>query len=249
MSTHFQGLALRAAAALVALSFAGQAAAFADDDARRAILELRETVKNLQKDLDLSRNAQMQLMSEITKLQNRSSQLTGRVEELTNALEVEKRSTRELYGALDKRLAAFEPQMVVINGEAVQVEPKEKAAYDAAVLLLQDSKYKEAAKAFERFADKWPQSPYRPDAIFWWGSAAFAAEQYKTVISSQNQLIREYPKSVRAADAMLLVGSAQAAAGNVNAARATMQKVVKNYPGTDAAKSAEERLKTFGKKK
>ncbi len=86
MRIHSQGLALRAAAALVALSFIGEAAAFADDDARRAILELRETVKNLQKDLDLSRSAQLQLMNEITKLQNRSSELTGRVEELTNAL-------------------------------------------------------------------------------------------------------------------------------------------------------------------
>ena len=232
----------RTAAALATLSLASSAFAFADDDARRAILELRETVKTMQADLAVSKNAQMQLMTEINSLKERNRQLTGRVEELINALAVEKRSTRELYGALDSRLGAFEPQMVVINGQSYAVDPKEKQAYDEAVLQLQDGKYKEAVANFKRFASEWPKSPYRADAIFWWGTAAFALEQYKTVISTQNQLIREYPKHPRAADAMLLVGSAQAASGSLKAARSTFQKVQKTYPDTDAAATAKSRL-------
>ena len=55
----------RTVAALAALSMAGSAFAFADDDARRAILELRETIKTMQADLSVSKNAQMQLMTEI----------------------------------------------------------------------------------------------------------------------------------------------------------------------------------------
>ena len=123
--------------------------AFADDDARRAILELRETIKTMQADLSVSKNAQMQLMTEINQLKERNRQLTGRVEELINAIEVERRSTRDLYGALDSRLEAFEPQMVVINGQSYSVDPKEKQAYDEAVLQLQDGKYKEAAANFK----------------------------------------------------------------------------------------------------
>lgn len=53
----------RTVAALAALSMAGSAFAFADDDARRAILELRETIKTMQADLSVSKNAQMQLMT------------------------------------------------------------------------------------------------------------------------------------------------------------------------------------------
>lgn len=237
----------RTAAALAALSIAGSAFAFADDDARRAILDLRETVKAIQADLSVSKNAQMQLMTEINRLKEQNRHLTGQVEELYNALEMEKRSTRDLFGSLDSRVEAFEPQTVVINGESVTVDPKEKQAFDGAVLHLQDRQYKQAENGFKRFAAEWPKSPYRPDALFWWGTAAFALEHYKTVISTQNQLLREYPKNPRAADAMLLVGSAQAASGNLKAARATFQKVQKTYPDSEAAVTAKARLASLGK--
>lgn len=236
------GFALRACAALCALAAAGAAAAFSDDEARRAIIDLRAEVKALQGDLAIARNAQLQLMTEINGLKEQNRQLTGRVEELSNALNVERRSTRELFSSIDERVSAFEPVTVVINGETVQVDPREKADYDAAVLLFQDGKYKEAAEKFSRFAERWDESPYRPDALFWWGSSAFGAEDYKTTINSQNRLLKEYPKNVRASDAMLLVGSAQAAAGNAKAAAATFNKVLKTYPDTDAAAAAKARL-------
>ena len=225
---------MKAGAAAAAILLCGSALAFADDDARRAILELRENVKQLQSDLTVTRNAQMQLMTEINSL-----------EELSNAITVEKRSTRDLFSSLDQRVEAFEPQTVVINGQTVTVDPKEKEAYDAAVLLMQDGKFKDAASAFSRFVKQYDKSPYRPEALYWWGTSAFAAEQYKTAIFSQNQLIREFPKHVRVADAMLLVGSAQAASGSLKAARATFQKVVKAYPNTDAAKTAQARIKAL----
>lgn len=236
---------MKAGAAAAAILLCGSALAFADDDARRAILELRENVKQLQSDLTVTRNAQMQLMTEINSLKERNRQLTGRVEELSNAITVEKRSTRDLFSSLDQRVEAFEPQTVVINGQTVTVDPKEKEAYDAAVLLMQDGKFKDAASAFSRFVKQYDKSPYRPEALYWWGTSAFAAEQYKTAISSQNQLIREFPKHVRVPDAMLLVGSAQAASGSLKAARATFQKVVKAYPNTDAAKTAQARIKAL----
>ena len=97
-------------------------------------------------------------------------------------------------------------------------------------------------RGFRSFVKDWPQSPYRPDALYWLGSSAFAAEQYKTAISTQNQLLREYPKSVLAPDAMLLVASSQAASGSVNAAKATLRKVIKQYPKTSSAETAQKRL-------
>ena len=209
--------------------------AVADDDARRAILDLRETVRQIQA-------AQMQLMTEINALKERNRQLTGRVEELTNSMSVEKRSTRELFSSLDERVGAFEPQVVVIHGETHQVDPREKKAYEDASSLLQDGRFKEALTSFRSFVKDWPQSPYRPDALYWLGSSAFAAEQYKTAISTQNQLLREYPKSVLAPDAMLLVASSQAASGSVNAAKATLRKVIKQYPKTSSAETAQKRL-------
>ena len=63
-------LARRTAAALLTLTLASSAFAFADDDARRAILELRETVKQMQSDIDTVRSGQLQLANEITYARN-----------------------------------------------------------------------------------------------------------------------------------------------------------------------------------
>lgn len=241
--TALRRFAPRALAAALSLTLAASAFAFADDDARRAILDLRETVRQLQSELDTVRSAQVQLSGEISSLREQNRQLTGKVEELTNSIAVERRNNRTLFESVDKRLGVFEPQMVVIDGKSVQVEAEEKTAYDAAVLLLQDGKFGEAEKAFKAFNAKWTKSPYRPDALFWWGTCAFGAEHYKTAISTQNQLLREFPKSARAADAMMLVASSQAASGNVNAAKSTLAKIVRAYPGTDVARDAQARLK------
>ena len=81
MSSFTQCIA-RTAIGLAALSAACSVQAFADDDARRAILELRESIKTLQTDLEANRNAQIQLSTEINNLKELNRRLTGRIEEL-----------------------------------------------------------------------------------------------------------------------------------------------------------------------
>ena len=230
-------------AAALSLALAGEALAFADDDARRAILDLREQVKQMQADIDVLRRSQLSLSNEINGLKDLNRRLTGRVEELSNSLAQEKRSNRTLYESMDKRLGVFEPQTVTVDGVTVTVDAEEKNAFDAALELLQGGKYAQAERAFRDFTRKWTKSPYRPAALFWWGTSAFGAEHYKTAISSQNQLLRDYPKNRRVADAMLLVASSQAASGSVTAARSTLQKIVRAYPKTDAGREAAKRLK------
>ena len=80
MSSFTQCIA-RTAIGLAALSAACSVQAFADDDARRAILELRESIKTLQTDLEANRNAQIQLSTEINNLKELNRRLTGRIEE------------------------------------------------------------------------------------------------------------------------------------------------------------------------
>lgn len=125
MSSFTQCIA-RTAIGLAALSAACSVQAFADDDARRAILELRESIKTLQADLEANRNAQIQLSTEINNLKELNRRLTGRIEELVNAQNQEKRNARTQYETLDKRLAVFEPQVVVIDGQSIEVSAEEK---------------------------------------------------------------------------------------------------------------------------
>ena len=223
-------LMVQACTAAILSGSAAGAMAFADDDARRAILDLRAQVAALEEQL---KNAQISFATRLDNLQNQNRLLTGQVEELTNAIRQEKRSTRELYTSIDERLGKFAPREVEVNGEKVMVQPQEQADY------------KKAAAAFSTFGAEWPKSAYAADAVYWRGSCLFALEQYKSTINVQNSLIRSYPKHPRVADAMISVASSQAALGNVKAASATLAKVIKQYPNSDAAKTAAQLQKTL----
>ena len=89
-------------------------------------LSFRESIKTLQTDLEANRNAQIQLSTEINNLKELNRRLTGRIEELVNAQNQEKRNARTQYETLDKRLAVFEPQVVVIDGQSIEVSAEEK---------------------------------------------------------------------------------------------------------------------------
>ena len=227
--------------------FAGQAMAFADDEARTAILQLREQVKDLQQQLDVQQQAQLNFANHISSLQEQNRRLTGRIEELTNALKNEQKSSRDLYQNMDQRLNKFEPQTIEIDGQSVVVQPEEKAAYEEAQNAISSEDYKKALKLFIEFNRKWKKSPYRPDALYWQGAASFAAEDYKGAINIQNQLIREFPNNGRVPDAMVSVGSAQASLGNLKAATATFNKVITRFPQSDAAKTAKLRIKAISR--
>ena len=77
MTTKF--LMTAAAAVVMVTASSPSWALFGDDEARKAILELREKTQTLQ-------NAQMQLVGQIEALREQNAQLTGRVEKLTNEL-------------------------------------------------------------------------------------------------------------------------------------------------------------------
>ena len=98
----------------------------ADDEARKAILDLREKVEAAQ-------NAQLMLQNQIEALREQNARLIGRVEELSNQLTLEQRSNRDLYTDLDKRMAELEPADVELDGRTVRVSAEERRLYTLAV--------------------------------------------------------------------------------------------------------------------
>lgn len=69
--------ALKVLALTAALVASTSAMAFADDEARQAILDLRKEVRTLQEQLDMQKSAQMQLMTQINRLTEQNRMLTG----------------------------------------------------------------------------------------------------------------------------------------------------------------------------
>ena len=81
-------------------------ALFSDDEARKAILDLRKSLATTQLDLQ----------EQIEKLKADNAELRGKVEELEKQAEDIGNSQKTYYQDLDNRLGNFEPRSTTIEG-------------------------------------------------------------------------------------------------------------------------------------
>ena len=238
-------------------------AIFGDDEARRAVLEVRgklevfqrETLRQLnelgrqQADMEqrLSRLEQGQRvnldqLNQIEALRQEVARLRGQLEVQLNDLSQTRKQQKDLSTTLDTRLKQFEPVQVTIDDRPFSVEQAEKRAYDSALEQFRASDFKNAIAAFQNFQKTYPESPYLPVVLYWQGGAHYASGEFKAAIATLDQLARKYPDSPRVPDAMLILGNAQVDAGDRKSARETFRTIGEKFPGTPASGAAKERL-------
>ena len=205
-------------------------ALFSDDDARKAILDLRRTMTA----------TQLELQSQIERLKADNAELRGKVENLEKQGEDITSSQKTYYQDLDSRLGNFEPRTVTIEGVSGIIQPSEKKAYDDALKAFQAGNLKKADEGFSAFAKKYPTSPYIPLALFWSGNSKYANKDYTGAIAQLQGLIKRYPTHPRIPGAMLTLGNAQLESGNKAAAKKTFSEIVSKYPDTETAKEAQQ---------
>ena len=177
-------------------------ALFGDDEARKAILDLREKVEAAQ-------NAQLMLQNQIEALREQNARLIGRVEELSNQLTLEQRSNRDLYTDLDKRMAELEPADVELDGRTVRVSAEERRLYTLAVSSFSQGKYEESEELLRTLTANYPQTGYMPAALFWLGNSLYASGELKQALEVENKLLKEFPKDARVPDALLTKAAAE----------------------------------------
>lgn len=204
-------------------------ALFNDDDARKAILDLRKTLAN----------TQLELQGQIDKLKSENAELRGKVENLEKQGEDISSSQKTYYQDLDNRLGNFEPRTITIEGVSGVVQPAEKKAYDDALKAFQNGSLKKADTEFSGFITRFPKSPYIPLALFWGGNSKYANKDCKGATTQLQSLISRYPNHPRIPAALLTIGNCQLEAGNKAAAKRTFIEIVAQYPDTDSAKDAQ----------
>ena len=204
-------------------------AIFSDDDARKAILDLRKSLATTQIDLQ----------NQIEKLKTDNAELRGRLESLEKQGDDINTSQKTYYQDLDNRLGNFEPRTMTIEGVAGIVQPTEKKAYEDALKVFQSGSLKKAGGEFSAFANRYPESPYLPLALFWSGNSKYASKDYPGAIGQLQSLIKRYPNHPRIPSAMLTLGNAQLESGNKSAAKKTFAEIIGKYPDTEAAKDAQ----------
>jgi tol-pal system protein YbgF len=228
------------------LAASAQAQLFADDDARKAILELRQRMNAMQSELttrlDTAQRNQLEMANQNETLRQEIARLRGQVESLTNEVATLQKRNRDLYTDLDARLKKFEPSTVTVDGRQATVDRTEQAAYDAALAQFRGGDFRGSIGSFQQFLARYPSSAYAPAAQYFIGSAHFALKDYKASIAANQLIVDRYKDSPRAPEALLSIADSQLQMADKKAANRTLTRVIQEYPNSEAAVIARERL-------
>ena len=254
---------LLAALALCATLCAPPARAgiFDDDEARRAILDLRtkleqaseqqrarqaeqmsqfgsqltEQINQLKRSLLDLNNQREQLRADNAKLRGQQEQLARDVAEL-------QRKQKDIQSGVEDRMRKFEPQRVTLDGHEFTAEPDEKRQYDEAMEALRSGDFAATATALAAFRKRYPASGYNESVLFWLGNAQYGLRQYKEAVVSFRALVSAAPEHPKAPEALLAIANCQAELKDAKSARRTIDELLKAYPKSEAAQAGKERL-------
>lgn len=188
------------------------------------------------------RRSMLDLSNQIEALRDEVATMRGQNERLTHDVAEMRRSQEDMAPGFDKRLRRFESAKVTVDGNGFFAEPSEKQEFDAALATFRKGDFAEAQAGFVSFMMRYPQSGYKPSALFWLGNAQYALHNYRDAEANFRALVTAEPDHPRAPEALLSMANCQVELMDVKSARKTFEDLVKAYPRSEAAAMAKERL-------
>jgi tol-pal system protein YbgF len=203
--------------------------------------------------------AMLELSRRIDVLEGELRTLRGQAEVLENGGEALRRQQRDLYGDLERRLAAIEGRQAgaaaaAASGQgavaaATRSSPSSVAgesaelAYGRGFDALKAANYPVAIAGMKDFLTRYPDHDLADNAQYWLGETYYVTRDYENAIPAFDTVGRRWPDSPKAADALLKLGFSQFELKRFPQARQTLTEVGRRHPGTDSARMAQERLK------
>ena len=204
--------------------FSHAAFAFADDDARKAIVDLRQQIRTL---TEANQRARIQLADQVEALEQEVMRLRGDMEQLTRPGGARGTSSTAGGGRAP---------------DAQSQDPREQSAFDQSMETFRKGQYKETIQNLTAFMTLYPDSTLTPTAQFYLGSSRYALKDFKGAMGTLQAMVQKYPTQQRAPDALLMVAACQIELNNRPGAKVTLQRIIKDYKCTPAADTATKRL-------
>ncbi|MBL8325669.1 MAG: tol-pal system protein YbgF [Rubrivivax sp.] len=261
------GPAAAALAALFALAGPAHAQLFKDDEARKAVIDLRarvtqneEAVKTrdaeltaqltalnaqLAEQIGALRRSLLDLNNQLETMRAELAKLRGTDEQLQREVAELQRRSRDIGQTLDDRIRRLEPVKVTIDGREHSVDQEERRTFDEAMAVMRGGDFDRAAASLANFQRRYAGSPYTNQARFWHGNALYGKRDYKAAIDAFRTFVAGAPDHPRAPEALLALANSQAETKDNRGARATLQELIKSYPNTEAAQAGRDRLVTL----
>lgn len=243
------------------LTGTSHAALFDDDEARRAILDLRGRLEQqrlageaaMQRQADELRRATeennaalrrslLDLQNQIEAVRAEIARIRGQNEQLARDISEVQRGQKDITQGVEERLRKFEPSKVSVDGRDFTADPAEARDFEASLAIFRRGDFPAAQTAFGEFVRRYPQSGYRNTALFWLGNAQYANRDYRGAIGNFRALLAQAPEHARAPEAMLSIANCQIELKDNPGARRTLEELARAYPQSEAANAARERL-------
>jgi len=245
------------AACLVSFGGAARAGVFDDDEARKAIVDLRQRLAQMEEQgrareaastaqlveqIGALRRSVLELNNQLESMRGEFAKLRGSDEQLTRDVAELQRRQKDVGQSIDDRLRKLEPTKVSLDGREFMVEADERKAYDDAVATLRGGDFDKSVTALAGFLKRYPASGYADSARFWLGNAYYGKRDYKDAIAAFRAFVGASPEHPRAPEALLALANSQAEMKDARSARRTIEDLVKTYPQSEAAQAGKERL-------
>jgi len=245
---------------MLAASNVAHAGLFDDDEARRAIIDLRSKVEAARQDADQKnadeakratdeasqlRTSILDLQNQLEALRTELAKLRGEDEQLAKDLSDLQRKQKDGYLVFEDRLRALEPVKVTVDGQEFLTDPATKRDFEGNLAIFRKGDFANAATGFVDFLTRNPQTGYRPAALFWLGTAQYANKDCKSATTNLRNLITLAPDHMRVPESMLSIANCQLEGKDIKAARKTLEDLVAGFPTSEAAVAAQDRLARF----
>jgi tol-pal system protein YbgF len=242
---------------------AARAALFEDDEARKAILDLRAKLEQvseqrrtgqaeqavqiaqLVEQLAQLRRSLLELNNQLELLRADNARLRGQDETLARDIAELQRKQKDVQQGVDERIRKLEPVSVTVDGREFLADPEEKRQYEDAMAVLRKGEFDKAAVALAAFTRRYPGSGFAASAQFWLGNALYGKREYKDAIATFRALVASAADHPKAPEALLAIANCQLELKDGRSARKTIDELVKAYPKTEAAQAGRERLATI----
>jgi len=245
---------------LAGLAPGARAGVFDDDEARKAILDLRARLAasdeqsrarqaelsnanaQLLEQIQTLRRSLLELNSQLEVVRGEMAKMRGNDEQLMRDVAELQRRQKDITQGVDDRIRKLEPQKVSVDGHEFLADAEEKRQFDEALAVFRSGAFDKAAVQFSGFIRRFPTSGYVDSARFWLGNAHYGKREYKEAIAAFRALVTASPDHARAPEALLAIANCQVEAKDTKGARKTIDELMKAYPKSEAAQAGKERL-------
>jgi len=247
---------LRPVALVVAaacMTTGAQAGLFEDEDARRAILDLRQQrtqdadalatkLAALNSQIDQLRRSLLDVNAQVEQLRSELAKQQGQGEVLTQNLSDVQRKLKDTQTSVDERVRKLEPQSITVDGKTFKADPDEKRMFDESLARMRAADFAGGVAGLNALVQRFPATGYRESVLYWQGNAYYGLRQYKDAIGAFKQLIDKSPDHARTPEAMLSVANCYGELKDNDNARRVLEDLVKQFPNAEASQAARDRL-------